>query len=60
MRLVNAKLVIALFFMLGLVIAYFVRIFISAGFVKLIDVAFVAIAIGFIAYGIGFLGRLKD
>jgi len=60
MRSVNAKLIITLFLMLVLVIAYFVKVFISASFLKIIDVAFTAIVIGFIAYGIGFLGRLKD
>lgn len=60
MRSVNTKLIITLFLMLMLVIAYFVKVFISVSFLKMIDVAFTAIVIGFIAYGIGFLSRLKD
>lgn len=60
MRSVNAKLINALFFMLILVVAYFVKVFVSVSFLKMIDVLFTAIVIGFIAYSIGFLGRLKN
>lgn len=60
MRSVNEKLINALLFMLILVVAYFVKVFVSVSYLKMIDVLFTAIVIGFIAYGIGFLGRLKN
>ena len=60
MRSVNKKLITALFLLLVLVTGYFVKIFIYVNFLKLFDVLITTMAVGFIAYGIGFLGKLKD
>ena len=60
MRSVNKKLITAMFLLLALVTGYFVKIFIYVNFLKLFDVLITTMAVGFIAYGIGFLGKLKD
>jgi len=60
MRSVNMKLITVLLLLLILVVGYFVKIFIAMNYVKWIDVLFSVIALGYIAYSIGFLSRLKD
>lgn len=57
---VNAKLIGALYLILLLVVAYFVKIFVSLNFLKVFDVVFTVTVIILIAYGIGFLNKLKD
>ncbi len=60
MQSVNMKLINFLFLLLIVVVGYFVKIFVTMNYLKWIDVLFSAIVLGFIAYSIGFLGRLKD
>lgn len=60
MKSINTKLIFALYFLLILVVAYFVKMFVLVNFLKVVDVIFTVIVIGFIAYGTGFLNRLKE
>ena len=60
MRLVNTKLVNFMFVLLGIAVAYLVKIFAASSYVKTFDIIFTVVSVGFIFYGIGFLGKLKN
>ena len=56
----NVQLIGALYLLLSLAVVYFVKIFVAVNYLKVLDVIFAATVIAFIAYGIGFLNKLKD
>jgi len=60
MRSVKLNHIILMYFLLVIAIGYVVKIFVSAGYVKIADILIAAVAVGFVAYGIGFLNKLKD
>ena len=60
MRSVNLKLVYSTMILFALLVVYLVKIMISANSLTTIDILVTAITLGFVLYGIGFLGKLKD
>jgi len=60
MRSVNLKLVYLMFFLLILLIAYLAKTMMSIHPPTTIDIVIASIAVGFVAYSIGFLGKLKE
>jgi len=60
MRSVKLNHIILMYFLLAIAIGYVVKIFVFAGYVKIADILIAAVAVGFVAYGIGFLNKLKD
>jgi len=60
MRSNDIKLVYFMFFLLVLLVAYLVKIIITAHSLTTIDVLVMVITVGFVFYGIGFLSKLKD
>lgn len=60
MQKINVKLIGTLYLMLFLAVVYFVKIFVAVNYLKVLDVIFASTVIVFIAYGIGFLNKLKD
>lgn len=60
MRSVKISHIILMYFLLSIAIGYLVKIFVSAGYVKIADILIATVAVGFVAYGIGFLNKLKD
>jgi len=60
MRSVKLNHIILMYFLLVIAIGYVVKIFVFAGYVKIADILIAAVAVGFVAYGIGFLNKLKD
>lgn len=60
MQKINVKLIGTLYLMVFLAVVYFVKIFVAVNYLKVLDVIFASTVIVFIAYGIGFLNKLKD
>jgi hypothetical protein len=60
MRSVKISNIILMYFLLVMAIGYLVKIFVSAGYVKFTDILIATVAVGFVAYGIGFLNKLND
>ena len=56
----NPKLIYFMFLLAILAFGYLVKIFISSHFINTIDLLISAIAVGFVFYAIGFLGKMKD
>ena len=56
----NPKLIYFMFLLAILAFGYLVKIFISSHFINTIDLLISAIAVGFVFYAIGFLGKIKD
>lgn len=56
----NPKLIYFMLLLAILTFGYLVKIFISSHFINTIDLLISAIAVGFVFYAIGFLGKLKD
>ena len=56
----NPKLIYFMFLLAILAFGYLVKIFISSHYINSIDVLISSIAVGFVFYAIGFLGKMKD
>jgi len=56
----NPKLIYFMFLLAILAFGYLVKIFISSHYINTIDVLISSIAVGFVFYAIGFLGKMKD
>ena len=56
----NPKLIYFMFLLAILAFGYLVKIFISNHFINTVDLLISAIAVGFVFYAIGFLGKIKD
>ena len=60
MQSMNIKHVHFMYFLFVLLVAYLVKIIISYHFINSMDIVVAVVALGFVLYGIGFLGKLKD
>lgn len=60
MRSVSLKLIYFMFFLTVFAVGYLVKMFISSSYLNTIDMLVTVVAVGFIFYGIGFLGKMKD
>ena len=60
LRSVNIKLIYFMFLLLILATIYIVKFFISSVSLTTIDILVTVLLVGFVIYGIGFLGKMKD